>query len=170
MTGRDDKLPSVLVLAQDGRTAPLRTLHEILWKFLPSTQLCECLKTGWYNLMPIGQSSQNAAWQEAWLSQSGTEKGIAGCPSSAGSKPNNARSHEPLLQEPVLPLPESPKSPSFLHLRFFIVRVLYCTYNTYLRLPNTSTPTPRTRKQVAHNQEHGPMKSFDTRTRLSCHN
>ena len=26
MTGRDDKLPSVLVLAQDGRTAPLRTL------------------------------------------------------------------------------------------------------------------------------------------------
>ena len=25
-TGRDDKLPSVLVLAQDGRTAPLRTL------------------------------------------------------------------------------------------------------------------------------------------------
>ena len=28
MTGRDDKLPSVLVLAQDGRTAPLRTLDE----------------------------------------------------------------------------------------------------------------------------------------------
>ena len=28
MTGRDDKLPSVLVLAQDGRTAPLRTLGE----------------------------------------------------------------------------------------------------------------------------------------------
>ena len=27
MTGRDDKLPSVLVLAQDGRTAPLRTLQ-----------------------------------------------------------------------------------------------------------------------------------------------
>jgi len=27
MTGRDDKLPSVLVLAQDGRTAPLRTLY-----------------------------------------------------------------------------------------------------------------------------------------------
>ena len=27
MTGRDDKLPSVLVLAQDGRTAPLRTLN-----------------------------------------------------------------------------------------------------------------------------------------------
>ena len=29
MTGRDDKLPSVLVLAQDGRTAPLRTLLAI---------------------------------------------------------------------------------------------------------------------------------------------
>jgi len=29
MTGRDDKLPSVLVLAQDGRTAPLRTLTVI---------------------------------------------------------------------------------------------------------------------------------------------
>ena len=29
MTGRDDKLPSVLVLAQDGRTAPLRTLVSI---------------------------------------------------------------------------------------------------------------------------------------------
>ena len=30
MTGRDDKLPSVLVLAQDGRTAPLRTLEGIV--------------------------------------------------------------------------------------------------------------------------------------------
>jgi len=29
MTRRDDKLPSVLVLAQDGRTAPLRTLLPI---------------------------------------------------------------------------------------------------------------------------------------------
>jgi len=27
MTGRDDTMPSVLVLAQDGRTAPLRTLY-----------------------------------------------------------------------------------------------------------------------------------------------
>ena len=27
MTGRDDKLPYILVLAQDGRTAPLRTLN-----------------------------------------------------------------------------------------------------------------------------------------------
>ena len=26
-TGRDDEISSVLVLAQDGRTAPLRTLH-----------------------------------------------------------------------------------------------------------------------------------------------
>ena len=51
MTGRDDKLPSVLVLAQDGRTAPLRTLPptdeyalneelssalELLYRFLAS--------------------------------------------------------------------------------------------------------------------------------------
>ena len=30
MTGRDHKLPSVLVLAQDGRTAPLRTLAKAM--------------------------------------------------------------------------------------------------------------------------------------------
>jgi len=29
-TGRDDEMSSVLVLAQDGRTAPLRTLDEVL--------------------------------------------------------------------------------------------------------------------------------------------
>ena len=35
MTGRDDKLPSVLVLAQDGWTAPLRTLGSKLLSATP---------------------------------------------------------------------------------------------------------------------------------------
>ena len=45
MTGRDDKLPSVLVLAQDGRTAPLRTLGR--------TPLSYAAKLGYMDTMKL---------------------------------------------------------------------------------------------------------------------
>jgi len=61
MTGRDDKLPSVLVLAQDGRTAPLRTL------FLTAVQLA----FRWFHsvstvrggaVMPRGVTAKRPGW------------------------------------------------------------------------------------------------------------
>ena len=39
MTGQDDKLLSVLVLAQDGRTAPLRTLFHDFRRGVPAVDL-----------------------------------------------------------------------------------------------------------------------------------